>query len=99
MQQLLLAPTTNAAISSPVQPTKIGQITTITCVGLQNTETATLNFLDPISQAYVPYYIDGNQPTFSATNNVIGVDGCLSYNVSKSITANKVGVFAQSLDF
>ena len=99
MQQLLMAPTKNAQISSPVQATKIGQIITITCIGLQNSETATLQILDPISQTYVPYYIDGNQPTFSATNNVLGLDGAGAYNVSKSVTANPVGVFAQALDF
>ena len=99
MQVILLQPTTAAAISNPTQATKIGQTVTIICTGLQASETATLLIYDPISTNYVPCFIDGQQPTFSATNTVIGIEGAGSYKVSKSITQAAVGVSATALDF
>lgn len=90
---ILLAKTMSAATSAAFEVAKIGQIKTLQVIGLADAETATLEWEDALTPGtFVPYYFNGAQPTFSATNNVVNVCSAGNFRVNKGESAAEVGV-------
>ena len=88
----VLQPTMASAFSNPFTLGNNVSMT-VTCAGLQNSETGTVQVQDPESLDWYNYYQNSNSVQFN--NEVVSLDlwaSAATYRINKSATAALVGI-------
>ena len=89
----ILQPTTAASNSNSFTMRQDMTAICVYCTGLQNTESAKIQFKNPIDSLWYDLLVNSVVPTFNNTNNVINIALWWgTFRVVKTVTATPVGV-------